>query len=133
MSRPFLIRHPDGREYELNDLGDFRRLYEPDGFRLVLDDVPPDYAARAADLKANAAKAKAKAKATSGDAGAKATEPAPAQDKAPVKRSRKAGRDGAEGKPAAGDGAAAAAEETAPVATDAAPADAGDGVPLPGV
>jgi len=49
---PYLIRHKDGREYEVAAIGDFRRLYEPEGFKVV-GDAPAEYDA---PPKANAAK-----------------------------------------------------------------------------
>lgn len=37
--KPFLIRHRDGREYELHDPALFADTYQPEGFRIV--DPPP--------------------------------------------------------------------------------------------
>lgn len=39
---PFLIRHPDKREYELNDVGYFLREYQPQGF-VIVDPAPTGY------------------------------------------------------------------------------------------
>ena len=35
MSAPFLIRHKDGREYELESVAEFDRTYRPAGFFIV--------------------------------------------------------------------------------------------------
>lgn len=53
---PYLIRHKDGREYEVATIGDFRKLYEDDGFKVVADapsvyDAPPKAAAKPAAAK----------------------------------------------------------------------------------
>lgn len=42
MSDRFLIRHPDGREYELRDASYFIREYQPKGFAIV-DPAPTGY------------------------------------------------------------------------------------------
>lgn len=42
MSEPFLIRHPDGREYELSDPAYFVDHYQPQGFAVV-DPAPTGY------------------------------------------------------------------------------------------
>lgn len=42
MSKPFLIRHADGREYELSDPVYYRDVYVPHGFALV-DPQPNGY------------------------------------------------------------------------------------------
>lgn len=40
--KPFLIRHPDGREYELSDPAYFVTEYQPQGFAVV-DPAPTGY------------------------------------------------------------------------------------------
>ena len=42
MTQRFLIRHPDGREYELSDVAYFQTEYEPLGFAIV-DPAPTGY------------------------------------------------------------------------------------------
>lgn len=42
MKQRFLIRHSDGREYELSDVAYFQAEYEPNGFRIV-DPAPTGY------------------------------------------------------------------------------------------
>ncbi len=55
---PYLIRHKDGREYEIERLADFHKIHEPQGFKIVANapavyDAPPKAAApKAAPAKA---------------------------------------------------------------------------------
>lgn len=39
---PFLVRHRDGREYELADVDYFVEQYKPEGFKIV-DPAPANY------------------------------------------------------------------------------------------
>lgn len=56
-TKPFLISHPDGREYELSDVAAFQTIYQPEGFAIVTDPrtgygVPETVETPAPDLSA---------------------------------------------------------------------------------
>lgn len=92
MIAPFLIRHRDGREFELSDLAEFHRTYQPAGFYIVEAqpggrEVPAT--ATDADTSPKAA-AKAEAKAAVEQAQADATDAVVDEKPAPKKAAKKA-------------------------------------------